>query len=88
MHRELLTPQLIAKFSPALGLALAQATGRSGMDLALDRAPSGMGRFVAVLGTEVVVAGKWSMRPTTAWRTFAAAVAARLQEIADDTVWN
>ena len=86
MQRSILTPDFLARFSPALAVALAQAQSRTGTgcDLAFDSF-AGRWRFCAVIDTEVLVGGGWSTDPKTAWRLFAEAVQLR---IGASVVWN
>ena len=90
MQRAILTPELVSRFSPPLGVALANARQQTGntLDLAFDRAPDDRGRFVALVGHEVLVAGEWSPNPAIAWRTFVAAVGERMMELQNGIVWN
>jgi hypothetical protein len=90
MQRAILTPELVSRFSPPLGVALAQARRRTGntLDLAFDKAEDDTGRFVALVASEIMVAGEWSADPAVAWRTFIAAVSARMLELQQNVVWN
>ena len=73
MQRAILTPELVARFSPPLGAALAHARRQTGntLDLAFDRAE-----------------GEWSADPRVAWRTFVLAVGARMRDVSATIVWN
>jgi hypothetical protein len=90
MQRAILTPELVSRFSPPLGVALAQARRRTGntLDLAFDKAEDDTGRFVALVASEIMVAGEWSPDPTVAWRTFVAAVGERMMELQNGILWN
>jgi len=90
MQRAILTPELVARFSPPLGAALAHARRQTGntLDLAFDRAPDDTGRFVALVAHEIVAEGEWSTDPRVAWRTFVVAVGARMRDVSATIVWN
>lgn len=90
MQRAILTPELVARFSAPLGAALAHARQQTGdtLDLAFDRLPDDTGRFVALVAQEIIAEGEWSSDPAVAWRTFVAAVGARMRNLSSNVVWN